>query len=208
MVQLVSAHPPDLTGQTRPGEHLRTEDIAAYLNGALAADERQVLENHLASCRTCRVEVTRARRLLHTSPESRRRWLAAAPGLAAAAVVAFIVLLPKDTTRVEQQDERSLGAGTETIQVITVIRPEDGEILRTGDVVFGWHPQPNEPLYRLTLTDGGGRNLWTAETRDTSLTLPREVRLAAGTQYLWYIDALDASGRSVTSGMRRFSIAR
>jgi hypothetical protein len=208
MLQIVSAHPPDLTGDAEAGNHLRTEDVAAYLNGALSAEERHVVEDHLSICRSCRVEVTRARRLLRTSPESRRRWVTAAPALAAAAVVAFILLLPKETTRIEQQDERSLRGRTETIQVIDVIRPADGATLRSGDVMLAWHAQPNEPLYRVSLTDGGGQQVWSADTRDTTLTVPRDVRLTAGTQYLWYIDALDARGRSVTSGMLRFSIAR
>ena len=208
MLQAVANDQRNLTGHLRSGDHLQTEDIAAYLNGALAGDERHAIEGHLASCRPCREEVTRARRLLHTNPESRRRWIIAAPALAAAAVVAFVLFLPKDATRIEQQEERALGARTETIQVIRVISPEDGATLPTRDVAFSWHPQPDEPLYRLSLTDGSGREIWSADTRDTTLMLPPEVRLRAGTAYLWYVDALDARGRSVTSGTMRFSTAR
>lgn len=190
------------------GDHLRTEDIAAYLNGALSSDERHSIEGHLGICRPCREEVTRARRLLRTSPRTSRRWVIAAPAVAAAAVAAFVLFLPRDTTRIDQQQERSAEASTETVQLIKVISPADGDTLRSGNVVFAWHPQSDAPLYRLSLTDGAGQEIWSADTRDTIVRVPPDVTLKAGTAYLWYVDALDARGTSVTSGTFRFRVAR
>jgi hypothetical protein len=34
-----------------------------------------------------------------------------------------------------------------------------------------------------------------------------DVSLSGGGTYFWYVDALDADGRSVTTGTRRFTIA-
>lgn len=74
-----------------------------------------------------------------------------------------------------------------------------------GALVFRWLSQPDRPLYRLSVTDASGREVWSTETRDTTIALPAEVSLDRGRTYFWTVDALGADGRSLTSRTKRFS---
>jgi hypothetical protein len=70
-----------------------------------------------------------------------------------------------------------------------------------------WSSLGGRSLYRLTLTEGSGRAVWLHETSDTSAVVPGDVGLVLGERYYWYVDALDSSGASLTTGTRRFTIA-
>ena len=185
-------------------EHPTSEDIAAYLNGALAPAGRAALEEHLTGCAECRQEVTTARRLLrqHRSP-NRRLWLIPA---AAAAVLATIVLVrAPGPARVGDQPLRSKpGTAGDTVVTIRALTPAEGDTVPASPVVFAWQAQPDRPLYRLSLTEGSGHEVWTAETTDTTLTVPATVSLDRGRSYFWSVDALGADGRSLTTKTRRF----
>ncbi len=65
---------------------------------------------------------------------------------------------------------------------------------------------PRNAHYVLTVTDENGDVVWTAETSDTSLVLPRGVDLKSGSRYYWYVDALLDDARSSTTGVREFTI--
>ena len=189
-------------------QHPETEEIAAYLSDALSPSARITLEAHLAGCRPCRQEVTSARRMLEVRSR-RSRWPIVVP-VAAAAVLALAILgqgvFPP---RAEEEVVRGTGevAEAETVPSIRVLSPADGEPAASRAILFAWVGQTGRPLYRLTLTDGSGRALWTGDTIDTTLVLPASVPLAPGRTYFWNVDALDSAGRSLTTGTRRFSIA-
>lgn len=189
-------------------DHPATEAIAAYLDDSLPAPDRATLEAHLAWCRPCRQEVTSARRLLETRA-LRSRWSMMVP-VAAAAVLLLALLgrgllspLPvEDTVRAGGEAE-----GADGVPSIQVLSPADWDTVGRDAILFAWAGQAGSPLYRLTLTDAGGRALWVQDTTNTTLTLPVSVTLAPGRTYFWYVDALDSAGRSLTTGTRRFSTA-
>jgi hypothetical protein len=189
-------------------DHPSSELMADYLSGALSAADRATLEGHLADCRTCRQQVVSARRLLQ--PQRARRPLVWAVPVAAAAIVAWLAFSPTlrpggpalDTLRGDRDT-----LGTDAAATLRVITPVNGDILDRGSVVFAWHGSAGQPLFRLTLSDVGGKELWSGETRDTTLTLPGSVSLDPGRTYFWYVDALAADGRSLTTRTRRFSTA-
>jgi hypothetical protein len=180
--------------------HPTDEEVAAYLSGTLPGDERKALEGHLAECRACRMQVTSARRLLRTRSQLKERVMAAS--LAAAAVIAVVLLVPRpaglstDPQRAGGPDEPGLS------QELHAIMPADGDTVGRGSLRFAWRSEPDNPLYRLTITTPSGAQVWSHDTNDTTVWLPRDLRLAPGGKYLWFVDALDASGRSLTTGPR------
>jgi hypothetical protein len=190
-------------------DHPSSEELAAYVNGSLAAAGRGVVEEHLIACRACREDVTLARRL------SRRRHIGlprqlVMPAAAAAAVVALIVLsqLPGRSSIGEEPLRSEKGPGrSEAASTIQAVSPSSTGTIDPGDVVFTWRNEPGQLLYRLSLTDDGGRELWFAQTTDTTLRLPPSVSLDRGRTYFWTVDALAPDGRSLTSRTQRFSTA-
>jgi hypothetical protein len=49
--------------------------------------------------------------------------------------------------------------------------------------------------------------IWNQVTTDTVLVLPLAISLARNASYCWYVDALQSSGESATSGAREFRLA-
>lgn len=189
-------------------QHPETEEIAAYLSDGLPAPDRATLEAHLAECRPCRQEVTSARRLLQTR-SLRSRWPIMVPAAAAAVLALTILGRGVLSPGIGEEVVRAGGEANEAEAVpsIQVLSPAGGDPVAGHAILFVWAGQTGQPLYRLTLTDAGGRAVWMGDTSDTTLALPATVTLAPGRTYFWYVDALDSAGRSLTTGTRRFSIA-
>ena len=187
-------------------EHPSAEDVAAYLSGGLPPAARAVLEEHLADCRECRQLVTSARRLLRTHRVPNRLMWLVPP---AAAAILAIVLLVRVPAPVPGGNEpfRSDSAGPESNLTIAVVAPPEGAVVPAGPIVFVWRAQAGEPLYRVSLGEADGRELWSGETTDTTLPVPAGVALERGRTYYWTVDALGADGRSLTSRARRFLTA-
>jgi putative zinc finger protein len=188
-------------------EHPPAEAIAAYLSDGLPAPDRATIEAHFAECRACRQEVTSARQLLQPGL-FRSRWSMVVP--AAAAAVLALALLGRGVLRppVEQEAVRGSEAANEVEAApsIQVLRPMNEATVAGRAVAFAWAGQPGRPLYRLILTDGSGRALWSKDTNDTTVTLPAGITLTPGRTYFWYVDGLDSAGRTLTTGTRTFSI--
>jgi hypothetical protein len=185
-------------------EHPAVEVVAAYLSGTLAPADEAAFEAHLAGCRPCRQEMLSARRLI-ASRRPRSRVLLVA-SLAAAAVLA-VVLVARGPRPAEEPLRGGNMVGSEGTPGLRALAPVDRDTVEGSGLAFAWSSQPGRSLYRLTLTDASGRALWLRDTPDTTLALPVDVSLSGGGTYFWYVDALDADGRSVTTGTRRFTIA-
>ena len=191
--------------------HPDVERTAAYLDGTLAAGERDLVEAHLAACEECRSGVTllrlgdeapaqapspemlrRARALdgapAAAAPRSRRRFALPA-ALAAALLVAgaLAVRLGGDRSTDRVAVERSEGpAGLETLS------PARGATIEAARVAFDWRPAAGADRYVVTLLDAGGLEVAALETRDPGghLAWPSDrPPLPAGT-YLWSVRAL------------------
>lgn len=185
-------------------EHPSTEDLAAYLNGALTVEGKADIEAHLGNCRDCRREVTSARELLRSKGSNRRYWIV--PGLAAA-VVAFILLTPSEE-RSGPELSRVRSATLEGSSSVEVVTPANRQAVSRLPIRFVWHRAADDALYHVTLTDAAGAKMWTGETSDTVLVLPSAISLRSGRDYLWYVDAVRPNGRSVGSGTQVFRITR
>lgn len=186
-------------------EHPAAEELAAYLSDTLAPESRAAVEEHLAECRECRQQITGARRLLrqHRSPK-RLVWLVPA---AAAAILVFAVVVrsPFQSPAGREPLRGDSGSpGSDPTLRIGIVAPAERDTVGPGPVIFVWRGQVGKPLFRLTLTDGSGREAWTAETGDTTLSLPATVSLAPGRTYFWTVDALGSDGRSLTTRNHRF----
>lgn len=188
-------------------EHPAAEDIAAYLSERLDPPASAELEEHLANCRECRQLVTSARRLLrsHRTP---KRLLWSVPA-AAAAILAIAVLAraPSMSLPGNEPLRSDSGAEPESALTISVVSPSDGQIVTARPIVFTWRSQTGSPLYRLSLTQASGQQVWSGETTDTTLSVPAAILLDRGRTYYWTVDALGADGRSLTTRTKRFSIA-
>ena len=185
-------------------EHQSSEDVAAYLSGALAPEARAALLEHLSGCRECRQEVTMARRLLRTS-RSPKPLLWAVP-LAAAAVLALVLVArpPKSGSPGGEPLRSEQGSGADASATIRILAPAEGDTIAAGAVRFSWQAQPGTPVYHFSLTEASGRAVWTGETTDSTLALPLTIALDRGRTYFWTVDALAADGRSLTTRNHRF----
>ena len=187
--------------------HLSTEALAAYLSGTLSPTEQATLESHLAGCHSCRQEVISARRLIGSRPAP-SRWVWVAPA-AAAAVLAVVVLgrWPRASGSANEPVRSEEESGPAEVLKLRALAPADRDTVPARGLVFVWAGQAGRPLYRLTLTDGSGHAVWLRDTSDTTLALPADVSLDGHKTYFWYVDALDAEGRSLTTGTLRFTSA-
>jgi len=188
--------------------HPDTEAVAAYLSDGLPPAARANLEAHFARCRACRNEVTAARELLDRR-RAWKHWKLTVP--LAAAAVAVLVLAGSLRDRGLREAGRLREGRTLTPDLapaITPVAPADGESVARDRPAFVWRRQANDPLYRFTVTDVSGRVVWVGETSDTTLSLPADVSLRGGREYLWYVDALGSDGQSATTGIRRFRTSR
>ena len=187
------------------GNHLESSEVAAYLDRALARADRGRVEAHLADCDACRREVIEVSRLRHTSA-SRRRWLFFAPAAAAAAILIIVFARPADTP--------GLGpvlrdGGEEPGLTVSLVAPTDSATVEGGGAVaLTWRSAGSGVSYRVTLTDQRGDVVWSGAASDTTARLPGSVALPAGRSYFWFVDALLPDGRSLTSGVRHFTVRR
>jgi hypothetical protein len=178
--------------------HPDTEAIAAYLSDGLSPAERQALEAHLAECGDCRGELVGARRLLGLRRAERRRRVVL-PAAAAAAIAAIVLLAPVREGRRSEHRLRDIPVGR---PAIAVIAPAEGSEVDPAGLRFVWRRYGTASLYRLTVTNVSGQQVWVGETSDTVLAIPGGVNLEPDREYLWYVDALDLDGHSASSGIR------
>jgi anti-sigma factor RsiW len=192
--------------------HLNSEELAAYLDRRLPADERHRVEAHLAQCAECRSEVVEVTRVLQSRPRERhwyrRRWMI---GAAAAAVLLFGLFGPLSDSGPPRTDtfrapDRLADVNREGS--VVALSPAAGTVVSPNAVVFAWRGAGADVLYRLAVTDAEGKVVWTESTPDTVFNLPRTVALGRGRTYYWYVDALRPDGSSATTGVHRFLTAR
>lgn len=192
---------------TRP--HLASEEVAAYLDNTLSDAERARVKEHLADCDACREEIVSVSKLLDHAPRSRRRVIAFS-GLAAAAVLAFLLVLPSADsglpTKVAVRGHDT-ALTSEGVSGVRAIAPIGGQSTSAG-ILFVWHPSAPGTTYRLTLTNDRGGKVWSRSTNDTTFALPAGSALAPKRSYNWYVDALLPDGSTATTGITSFQVLR
>ena len=188
--------------------HLKDDVLAAYLDRVLPKAARRAADAHLADCQACRDELVATTALLESRAVTRRWVRLGAPAAAlAAAAMAFMILGPWRTTTApgmapgdRMRESTPVSASPERVATVA---PVEGETVPLERVPFVWRAFGSGGTYLLRLYDESAER-WTIDTADTTVVLPDSVRLDAGHNYHWWVDALTADGRAVTTGVRRF----
>ena len=192
--------------------HLKDDVLAAYLDRGLPKAARRAADAHLAECQACRDELVATTALLESRGASRRWVRLGAPAVAlAAAAMTFMMLGPWRTTTAprtppgDRMRESTLVSAAP--EHVATVAPAEGDTVPLDRVPFVWRAFGSGGTYLLRLSDESGVR-WTVDTADTTVVLPDSVRLDAGRNYHWWVDALTADGRAVTTGVRRFRTAK
>lgn len=189
--------------------HLTDERLAAFLDGRLTPDERDQSLAHFATCAPCRHEMTAARRLLAVARSRRRGWYLPAVSLVAAAFAfAVVPRLMSRNESVQPVVRASMPpadrAQPDVSPQVQIVAPRELAVV-ADSVVFRWLAVDTDATYRLTVQDSAGAVVWETTVGDTSVTLPRGVRLAGGQSYFWSVDAQLADGRTAKAAVHRFA---
>lgn len=187
-----------MTDSTGGPNHLSDSEMARYLDRRLSPEERDRIEDHLASCAECREQTLGAQQLLGRA--RRPRFIVAGSALAAAAAVLILI------ARVEPAREQSVpplrGVARDNI-ALTAYGPI-GDAKREN-LRFVWGSASGAVSYRLSVTASDGAQVWSHSGVDTVSSLPRSVGLRAGVRYLWVVDAVLRDGSTRSTGLREFS---
>ena len=181
--------------------------LADFVDGRLAAEARTLAIRHLLTCAHCRsvVQATAAvvaDEALAQAPEQRprRTWLL--PVTAAIAASLLIALWSREHAG------RSIGTLREPALASTAapvpVAPR-AAISRVDRLV--WLGVPGAERYRLRVFAADGSLVWSGETADTSVMLPRDsVVLAPRTTYFWRVEAETEYRRWVASDLVEFRL--
>ncbi len=208
--------------------HLSDRELAGLLDDDLPFAERERVISHLDQCAACRRELGEMQQVvdsyaarqpappgatpLVTRSPSRRRWplVASAGALAAAAVVVAVLVMPRSGSNDDAGVQRVRGAPVlapdEGRQRITVIGPPESATVFAASTVFSWR-STGADVYRFTLLSERGEPVWSHETADTTVHVPRTVAPAQPGTYFWRVDAI-ADGIAATTGARIVRLSR
>jgi hypothetical protein len=81
---------------------------------------------------------------------------------------------------------------------LPLVTPRYGEVPQQS-AHFVWRGVATAREYTLVVVDSTGAEVFARETRDTSVTLPDSIRLRAGAQYLWWVQAAMPDGSTLSA---------
>lgn len=193
-----------MESEARGAGHLTSGELAAYLDRALPAEERDRAEAHFAECQSCRAELVGAARLLQRVPRVVRWYLPAGVAAAAALVLMFA---PVRHAAIPNAGSASTfrEPGVTSVAAPSAIAPRGHA---PSVRAFVWSRVPQADHYRLTVVDANGSVLWETQTADTSAVTPVSFPLIPGASYFWKVDAQTRWDRWVASELVEFSVVR
>lgn len=182
----------------------------------LAVVERSVSEanrletlEHVMACAACRGELELLRAVEGARPETGRAsrfpgfltplrlaWAASLVLALGATSVWWAALRPGNVPVMRGADNE-----------VQLVSPEPGGRIGEG-VAFVWHPLPESFEYTLEIFNGGGEVLYSASTRDTTLTLPAplsQLGQVGEDDLRWWVTARLGNGSMKSSGIRPLS---
>ena len=87
---------------------------------------------------------------------------------------------------------------------VLVVPPESPSASESR--TFAWHPVAGAQAYRMELLTAAGRPVFTTRTTDTTVTLPRDVTIAANVEHRWWVSTEMADGTQRASVFRRLLV--
>jgi len=188
--------------QGRPDRHLDQDEVAAYVDGTLAANALTAVNAHLAGCADCRAEVAEVASTLGTAPGSRlvrRAWIPAA----VAAALALLWVSPWSGWRMGEPTHRE-----EAVTTTVSPRPVGPRGAVDSTTAFVWSSVPYATTYRVRLYAADGSLLWEHEVADTVSAPPSSLRLRARAPYFWKVEAQTGFDRWAASDLVEFVLRR
>lgn len=169
-------------------ERLRTLDLALS-----TAEGRLELEIAWAAARAAR--------------PPRRAWGRYAAAAVVLLVAGGIALRPhRDTGDAVNTNASSVATMRGAESPITLVGPV-GRVARERAARFAWHPVGKADRYTVVVVDTTGTEIFATETHDSTLALPDSVKLVAGREYLWWVQARLTDQSTVTAVTQRFLVA-
>ena len=202
------------------GECLDEVALAEFVEGIADVGRRERSILHLAACGHCRRQLAslvdlladpsiagevRQVERLRDRPAPRRRFLAGAGLIAAAAAAVLIVwtgIMSLHPSGPETRDSET----SPTLSLVPRPLAPLGDVSRPDTLL--WSAVPDVARYRVTLFTSEGQAAWQTTTSDTFATLPDTLRLAMATPHYWQVKAETAFGRWVESELVAFTIRR
>ena len=191
--------------------HPSDEEIAAFLDGGLAAADRETVSRHLAECDECRalLQVTQepARLRLTTRPwQGAGRFWSVIAGVAAVATLAIgVTSISRRGTRDVDQLRGDTGRTVEA-PVVFGRSPADGARVLIDTLVLRWAPAGTGVTYDVSIVDDAGSEIWNERVLITDVSVPPEIRsrLHPGDTYYWRADAVLPDLRTASTGPQGF----
>jgi hypothetical protein len=177
-------------------------ELAAYVDRGLSTSDRTRVESHLAVCAECREQVAGTTTLVELANRPRRMTVGISAALAAAAVIAFLLINPRNAQRQLPAPDLTRAAAAAT--ALTAYGPSGAA--QRSHLRFMWGSASSGASYRLTISNEGGNPLWSTSATDTSVAMPDAIRLTPGERYYWVVDALTPDGRTISTGSREFDV--
>ena len=188
-------------------EHMSDRDIAAYIDGAMSAEERARADRHLSMCDECRLETITASDAVAAAPSIKPRSRSASLWLGVAAAAGLAVVAASTLSR-NAADRGIVRADSATVPInratVTVVTPSDGASVARGERLV-WRSLGADATYRLTIADHSAQPVYSATVQDTSAVLPSPIA-APGKKFFWYVDAIGSDGLTASSGLKSFTV--
>lgn len=200
-------NPDDGLTVMNPDDHPTAGEMAAFMDGVSTERDRARVEEHLATCPTCREDLRVVSEATQRMPSStRRRWVTGAAATAAA--VALLLLAPTmlDDSREAVRRGGAPADGGDVATTLTVVSPGAGEMVSADSPRFVWRSAGSDAQYRFHLATAAGEPIATVTTPDTIVTSLDDARLVPGTEYYWWVDALRADRSTVETGLQRIVV--
>ena len=180
---------------------LPPERILAVVEGVGSDAERvATLDAVLANPSMAR-ELELLRAIGANRPRARAPWVITPLLLAAAAAVLFVAIpAVRDEIRISQPEP--LRDAAQAAMLIAPPQMASAEESRT----FRWRAAPGGRAYALEILTAAGTPVFTTRTRDTTVTLPADVRLAPGAEHWWWVATEFDDGTQRRSPFRRLMV--
>jgi hypothetical protein len=186
--------------------HVDDTLLAAYLDRRLSDEDRDRLEDHLAGCDTCRERLLAATGTLRGERRRTRARSASAVAVVTVGIAGVFFLVPSSPTPGSPQLRSGSSDPLGAAPALEAVTPTDGETVVVGSTLLVWRSVDGAARYRITVSDPESGVVFEKDVADTVVSLGSMGPLAPGEAYVWYVDALLPDGRSVTTGVRSFSV--